>query len=130
MYDDDPQARAADIAQLTQIAARYRTRDTFLTDLSLDPPDETRRPGCASATDDEFTVLSTIHSAKGREWQVVRVLNVVDGCIPTDKATTAEEIEEERRLLYVAMTRARDELDHVVPHRLYAQQPKLGDPHW
>jgi DNA helicase-2/ATP-dependent DNA helicase PcrA len=73
---------------------------------------------CAATLDEDYTILSTIHSAKGQEWRVVRILNVVDGCIPSDMVTHApEEIEEERRLLYVAMTRAKDELDLVVPQR-------------
>jgi DNA helicase II / ATP-dependent DNA helicase PcrA len=61
----------------------------------------------------------------------VRILNVIDGCIPSDMATRApEEIEEERRLLYVAMTRAKDELDLIVPQRFYTyQQPSFGDGH-
>ena len=76
-------------------------------------------------------ILSTIHSAKGQEWKSVYVLNVVDGCIPSDMSTgTAEEIEEERRLLYVAMTRARERLQLVVPQRFYVhQQTGMGDRH-
>ena len=74
---------------------------------------------------------STIHSAKGQEWDAVFVLNVVDGCIPSDMATgRPEEIEEERRLLYVAMSRARDHLHLVQPLRFYVrQQPRHGDAH-
>src|SRR5262245_38750168 len=81
--------------------------------------------------DEDYTILSTIHSAKGQEWRIVRILNVVDGCIPSDMATrTPEEIEEERRLLYVAMTRAKDELDLIVPQRFYTfHQSKVGDQH-
>jgi DNA helicase-2/ATP-dependent DNA helicase PcrA len=81
--------------------------------------------------DEDYTVLSTIHSAKGQEWRIVRILNAVDGCIPSDRATgVSEEIEEERRLLYVAMTRAKDELDVIVPQRFFTyQQTKLGDRH-
>jgi DNA helicase-2/ATP-dependent DNA helicase PcrA len=76
-------------------------------------------------------VLSTIHSAKGQEWHSVYVLNVVDGCIPSDRATgSPEEIEEERRLLYVAMTRAKDDLHLLVPQRFYTHhQPRHGDRH-
>ena len=76
-------------------------------------------------------ILSTIHSAKGQEWKSVYMLNAVDGCIPSDLgAGTTEELEEERRLLYVAMTRAKDLLDLVVPHRFYAtQQSRNGDRH-
>jgi superfamily I DNA/RNA helicase len=76
-------------------------------------------------------VLSTIHSAKGQEWRTVYILNVVDGCIPSDMATTSPaEIEEERRLLYVAMTRAKDDLHLICPHRFFThQQPSVGDRH-
>jgi ATP-dependent DNA helicase UvrD/PcrA len=128
---DDGHLRAADIDQLEQIAAGYESRERFLTELTLDPPDATSGRARASTLDEDYTILSTIHSAKGQEWRVVRILNVVDGCIPSDMATrTSEEIEEERRLLYVAMTRAKDELDLVVPHRFYThRQARFGDGH-
>jgi DNA helicase-2/ATP-dependent DNA helicase PcrA len=128
---DDAHFRAADIAQLEQIAAGYECRERFLTELTLDPPDATSGHARAKSLDEDYTILSTIHSAKGQEWRSVRILNVVDGCIPSDMATrTPEEIEEERRLLYVAMTRAKDELDLIVPQRFYTyQQTKLGDRH-
>ena len=76
-------------------------------------------------------MLSTIHSAKGQEWRIVRILSVVDGCIPSDLAIgTPDEIEEERRLLHVGMTRAQDELDLIVPQRFYShQQARFGDGH-
>jgi DNA helicase-2/ATP-dependent DNA helicase PcrA len=130
MYDD-AYLRAADIAQLEQIAAGYESRERFLTELTLDPPDATSGRARATTLDEDYTILSTIHSAKGQEWRVVRILNVVDGCIPSDMATRApEEIEEERRLLYVAMTRAKDELDLIVPQRFYTfHQSKVGDQH-
>ena len=126
---EEPQTRAADVAQLEQIAGTYKSRERFLTDLTLDPPDATSGRAGTPNLDDEYTILSTIHSAKGQEWKIVRVLNVVDGCIPSDKATgSAQEIEEERRLLYVAMTRAKDELALVVPQRFYVHgQPRNGD---
>ena len=75
--------------------------------------------------------MSTIHSAKGQEWNAVTVLNVVDGCMPSDMATgSAAEIDEERRLLYVAMTRARDHLALMVPLRFHVtQQRHHGDRH-
>jgi DNA helicase II / ATP-dependent DNA helicase PcrA len=128
---DDAQSRAADVVQLAQIAAGYNSRERFLTELTLDPPDATSGRAGAGLKDEDYTILSTIHSAKGQEWRVVRILNVVDGCIPSDRATgTSEEIEEERRLLYVAMTRAKDELDLIVPQRFFThQQAKLGDGH-
>jgi DNA helicase II / ATP-dependent DNA helicase PcrA len=130
IYDDAP-LRVADVAQLGQIAAGYGSRERFLTELTLDPPGATSGRAGADLNDEDYTVLSTIHSAKGQEWRIVRILNVVDGCIPSDRATgTSEEIEEERRLLYVAMTRAKDELDLIVPHRFFThQQAKLGDRH-
>jgi DNA helicase-2/ATP-dependent DNA helicase PcrA len=130
MYDDG-HLRAADIAQLEQIAAGYGSRERFLTELTLDPPDATSGRARAAVLDEDYVILSTIHSAKGQEWRMVRLLNVVDGCIPSDMATrTPEEIEEERRLLYVAMTRAKDELDLVVPQRFFShQQARLGDRH-
>jgi DNA helicase-2/ATP-dependent DNA helicase PcrA len=126
---DDAQARAADLAQLEQIAAGYRTREQFLTDLTLDPPSATSDEAGAPLLDEDYLILSTIHSAKGQEWKSVFVLNAVDGCIPSDLATgSAEEIEEERRLLYVAMTRARDQLDVLVPQRFYTHnQANRGD---
>jgi DNA helicase II / ATP-dependent DNA helicase PcrA len=130
MYDDG-QLRMADITQLEQIAGGYESRERFLTELTLDPPDATSGHARGSTLDEDYTILSTIHSAKGQEWRIVRLLNVVDGCIPSDMATrTQEEIEEERRLLYVAMTRAKDELDLIVPQRFYTyQQSKTGDRH-
>ena len=78
-----------------------------------------------------ISILSTIHSAKGQEWKAVLLLNSVDGCIPADLATgTSAEIEEERRLLYVAMTRAKDHLHLIVPQRFYAHSQRgNGDRH-
>src|SRR5260221_352631 len=97
IYDDAP-SRAADVAQLGQIAAGYGSRERFLTELTLDPPDATSGRAGADLKDEDYTVLSTIHSAKGQEWRIVRILNAVDGCIPSDRATcTSEEIELGRR---------------------------------
>ena len=128
---EDALVRRRDLAQLQQIAATYPSRERFLTELALDPPGATSDEADAPSRDDDYLVLSTIHSAKGQEWKTVHVLNVVDGCIPSDMATaTREEIEEERRLLYVAMTRARDHLHLLVPQRFYAQgQVGSGDRH-
>src|SRR5262245_50694513 len=89
-----------------------------MTELTLDPPDATSDQCGVPLLDEDYLVLSTIHSAKGQEWKSVFVLSVVDGCMPSDLgAGTSAEIEEERRLLYVAMTRARDDLHLVVPQR-------------
>ena len=117
--------------QLEQIAAGYPSRERFLTDLTLDPPDATSDEAGAPLQDEDYLILSTIHSAKGQEWKSVFVLNVVDGCIPSDLGTgTTAEIEEERRLLYVAMTRAKDDLHLVVPQRFFTHgQNAHGDRH-
>ena len=113
---DSVQTRLGDLDQLEQIAASHRSRASFLTDLALDPPEATGGEAGAPMKDEDWLVLSTIHSAKGQEWRAVTVLNVVDGCVPVDLATgTEEEIEEERRLLYVAMTRAKDDLVLMQP---------------
>jgi DNA helicase-2/ATP-dependent DNA helicase PcrA len=128
---DDAAMRLADLVQLEQIAASYASRERFLTELTLDPPSATSDEAGRPTLDEDYLILSTIHSAKGQEWKAVYVLNAVDGCIPSDLATgTCEEIEEERRLLYVAMTRAKDELDIVVPQRFYVhRQSARGDRH-
>ena len=99
--------------------------------MTLDPPDATSDEAGAPLLDEDYLILSTIHSAKGQEWRSVFVLNVVDGCIPSDLATgTAAEIEEERRLLYVAVTRARDELHLLMPQRFFTHgQRAYGDRH-
>jgi ATP-dependent DNA helicase UvrD/PcrA len=115
---EDAALRAADLVQLEQIAAAYPSRERFLTELTLDPANATRGEAGVPLMDEDYLFLSTIHSAKGLEWKAVYLLNAVDGCIPSDLATgTTEEIEEERRLLYVAMTRAKDQLDIIVPQR-------------
>jgi DNA helicase II / ATP-dependent DNA helicase PcrA len=128
---DDAGARKADLVQLEEIAASYPSRERFLTELTLDPPDATSDEAGPAHRDEDYLILSTIHSAKGQEWSSVFVLNVVDGCIPSDLAAgETEEIEEERRLLYVAMTRAKNELDLIVPQRFYVhQQSRRGDRH-
>jgi DNA helicase-2/ATP-dependent DNA helicase PcrA len=129
-YPDAP-GRASDLDQLSKLAAGYGSRALFLTELTLDPPGATSDEAGAPLRDEDYLILSTIHSAKGQEWNAVYVLNVVDGCIPSDMATgCADDIEEERRLLYVAMTRAKDELHLLVPQRFYTrQQVRSGDRH-
>ena len=128
---EDAETRRADLIQLEQIASGYPSRERFLTELTLDPPDATSDQAGMPLLDEDYLILSTIHSAKGQEWKAVFVLNVVDGCIPSDLgAGTSEEIEEERRLLYVAMTRARDDLHLIVPQRFFTHgQHAQGDRH-
>jgi DNA helicase-2/ATP-dependent DNA helicase PcrA len=128
---DDADIRTADLIQLEQIASGYASRQRFLTELTLDPPDATSDQAGVPLRDEDYLILSTIHSAKGQEWTSVYVLNVVDGCMPSDLgAGTSAELEEERRLLYVAMTRAKDELHLMVPQRFFVHgQPVRGDRH-
>jgi DNA helicase II / ATP-dependent DNA helicase PcrA len=127
----DAVVRAGDLDQLQRIAAGYPSRAKFLTDLTLDPPNATTDEAGPPLLDEDYLILSTIHSAKGQEWKAVFLLNVVDGCMPSDMATgSTEDIEEERRLLYVAMTRAKDQLSLMVPQRFYThQQARNGDKH-
>jgi DNA helicase-2/ATP-dependent DNA helicase PcrA len=128
---EDAQTRCADLLQLEQIAAGFATRERFLTELTLDPPDATSGEAGVPLRDEDYLILSTIHSAKGQEWRSVFLLNAVDGCLPADLSTgSTEELDEERRLLYVAMTRAKDQLDIMVPQRFYVhQQAAYGDRH-
>src|SRR6202011_3903056 len=128
---EDSGTRQADLIQLEQIANGYPSRERFLTELTLDPPDATSDQAGVPLLDEDYLILSTIHSAKGQEWKAGFVLNVVDGCIPSDLGTgTSAEIEEERRLLYVAMTRAKDDLHLIVPQRFFVHGQKAkGDRH-
>ena len=128
---DHPAPRHADLEQLARLAAGHATRERFLTELTLDPPQATSDEAGDPLMDEDYLILSTIHAAKGQEWSSVTVLNVVDGCIPGDLATaTPVQLEEERRLLYVAMTRARHHLALMVPQRFYVtQQRRFGDRH-
>lgn len=128
---EDAEVRRADLIQLEQIASGYPSRERFLTELTLDPPDATSDQAGVPLRDEDYLILSTIHSAKGQEWKSVYVLNVVDGCMPSDLgAGTSAELEEERRLLYVAMTRAKDDLHLIVPQRFFTHgQNAQGDRH-
>ena len=128
---DAAEARLGDLEQLEAIAGTYPARANFLDDLSLDPPSATGDYAGPPSLDEDWLVLSTIHSAKGQEWRAVFILDVIDGRIPSDLAVGApDQIEEERRLLYVAMTRARDHLHLVQPLRMFIEkQHRHGDRH-
>jgi DNA helicase-2/ATP-dependent DNA helicase PcrA len=123
--------RLGDLDQLEQLSAQYPSRERFITELTLDPPHATGDLSGPPVLDEDYLVLSTVHSAKGMEWDTVYLLNVVDGSFPSEFATGRSElIDEERRLLYVAMTRARNELQLCVPLKFaLTQQPKSGDGH-
>jgi DNA helicase-2/ATP-dependent DNA helicase PcrA len=123
--------RIGDLDQLELLAGQYPSRERFITELTLDPPQASGDLAGQPLLDEDYLVLSTVHSAKGMEWDTVYVLNVVDGSFPSEFATgRAETIEEERRLLYVAMTRAKDDLMLVQPLKFpLTHQPKQGDAH-
>ena len=128
---DGVDTREADIEQLEQISGRYPTRERFLTELTLDPPSAVGDLAGDPLLDEDYLVLSTVHSAKGQEWDAVFVLNVTDGSFPSEFSTGKPKlIEEERRLMYVAMTRARQSLTLMAPLRFYVtQQRRDGDKH-
>jgi DNA helicase-2/ATP-dependent DNA helicase PcrA len=128
---DGLDTREADLEQLEQISGRYPTRERFLTELTLDPPSAAGDLAGDPLLDEDYLILSTVHSAKGQEWESVFVLNVSDGNFPSEFATGKPQmIEEERRLLYVAMTRAKQSLSLVSPLRYHVtQQRRDGDKH-
>jgi DNA helicase-2/ATP-dependent DNA helicase PcrA len=128
-YDTAP-ARLADLQQLEGVAAAAPSRARFVGDLTLDPPSSTADLAGPPLLDEDWLVLSTVHSAKGGEWEVVHVLHASDGMFPSDMATgDADGIEEERRLLYVAVTRARSVLEVNVPLRYHHKRRPLADAH-
>jgi len=128
---DDASVRRGDLEQLEQLAGSSGSRERFLADLTLDPPEGSGAEAGPPHLDEDYLILSTIHSAKGQEWDSVYLLNAADGCIPSDMATaTVPQIEEERRLLYVAMTRAKNALFVIHPLRFFIrQQSRYGDRH-
>jgi DNA helicase-2/ATP-dependent DNA helicase PcrA len=127
---DAAAARTRDLEQLELLASGSASRGQFLADLTLDPPSSTGDLAGPPQLDEDYLVLSTIHSAKGLEWDVVHVIHAADGMIPSDMSTgDDDEIEEERRLLYVALTRARDALHVIYPQRYYRRPRGLEDPH-
>jgi len=130
MYDG-LDTREADLEQLEQISGRYPTRERFLSELTLDPPSAAGDLAGDPLLDEDYLILSTVHSAKGQEWESVFILNVSDGNFPSEFATGKPEmVEEERRLLYVAMTRAKQSLSLIAPMRYHVtQQRRNGDKH-
>ena len=128
---DDARVRLGDLEQLEQLAAAAPSRAHFLSDLTLDPPQATGAEAGSPHLDEDYLILSTIHSSKGQEWDSVFILNAADGSMPSDLATGhPAQIEEERRLLYVAMTRAKNMLALVHPLRFFVrQQSRFGDRH-
>lgn len=118
-YDDYPK-RMRDLEQLHSMASRYPTLDDFLADLALEPPEPSGGARATIDDEDDLLTLSTIHSAKGLEWKAVFVIWVADGRFPSlYSSTNDEELEEERRLFYVAVTRAKRHLFLTYPTNVY-----------
>jgi len=123
--------RLGDLDQLEVLSGQYPSRERFLTELTLDPPNATSDLAGRPTLDEDYLVLSTIHSAKGMEWDTVYLLNVVDGSFPNEFATGRPELlEEERRLLYVGLTRAQNDLLLLAPLKFHlTSQHRLSDAH-
>jgi len=122
-FPDDYPKRQQGLEQLAQIAANYRTMDQFLADLSLDgdPEDD--------EIDEDALVLSTVHSSKGLEWSAVILIDLVEDRFPSKRAIQRpEDLEEERRLMYVACTRAKEHLSLMVPKTIYNRFNGTSDP--
>jgi DNA helicase-2/ATP-dependent DNA helicase PcrA len=120
---DRAEPRLADLDQLQTIASGYPSRAAFLTALALEPPSATQDLAGPADGDRDALVLSTVHSAKGKEWDAVFVIWAVDGFFPSSRSLGDEdELDEERRLMYVAMTRARDHLAVVHPLNVYGSR--------
>jgi len=127
---DQSHMRTRDLEQLQQIASTFSSRQELLSDLTLDPPASTQDLAGPPLVEEDYLILSTIHSAKGCEWECVYVIHAADGNIPSDMATGSEEqIEEERRLFYVALTRAKDFLEVLFPLKYYHKKHRLSDRH-
>jgi DNA helicase II / ATP-dependent DNA helicase PcrA len=128
---DAVEVRAADLRQLENLSSGFESREKFVTELALDPAAATSDLAGTPLLDEDYLVLSTVHSAKGQEWEAVYLLHVSDGNFPNEFAAgKPEQIEEERRLLYVAMTRAKTSLDLIAPLKYYVtQQSRMGDRH-
>jgi DNA helicase-2/ATP-dependent DNA helicase PcrA len=123
---DDWNKRRKDLEMFQQIAERYRALGPFLSDLTLEPANESVTDITASTADDEKLILSTIHSAKGLEWNSVFVIYALDGRFPSTRAAMSEEsMEEERRLMYVACTRAKEHLYITYPINIYDRDSGL-----
>ncbi|MBL4868460.1 MAG: ATP-dependent helicase [Pseudomonadales bacterium] len=128
---DDAFVRIGDLEQLVEISQQSVSRERFLSELTLDPPTASSDLSQDPHLDDDFLILSTIHSAKGQEWTNVFILNVADGNFPNEFACGSDKaIEEERRLLYVGITRAKQNLHLIQPFKYWVpEQQRYGDRH-
>jgi DNA helicase-2/ATP-dependent DNA helicase PcrA len=128
---DNADIRLRDLSALARVAGGYDARAQAVAELTLDPPTSTSDLAGPPHLDDDYVILSTVHSAKGGEWRVVHLIHAADGMFPSDMALTDREgIEEERRLFYVALTRAREHLYIYAPLRYHHAGPfGRGDAH-
>ena len=126
----DAANRIADLQRLTHAAATRPSLHDALVELALDPPVSASDLAGPPRLDEDYLVISTIHSAKGLEWPIVHLPHLVDGAVPSDMALTSPTgLEEERRLFYVAVTRARDQLYLYAPLRLHHHRTARDDRH-
>lgn len=117
---ENVEPRRRDLEQLQRLVARFPDRRSMLAEITLDPPASTEDFAGDPLLDEDYLILSTIHSAKGLEWKAVYTIHASDGNIPSDMSCGSPElIEEERRLFYVALTRAQDRLYVCFPQRYY-----------
>jgi DNA helicase-2/ATP-dependent DNA helicase PcrA len=127
---DDAAPRLGDLARLVDAAALAPDLAAFAAEVTLDPPASTSDLPGPPHLDDDYLVLSTVHSAKGLEWSRVHVIGLVDGAFPSDMSFgSSEGVAEEQRLFYVAVTRARDELHLHVPLRMPHHRRARDDRH-
>jgi DNA helicase-2/ATP-dependent DNA helicase PcrA len=128
---DNAEVRLADLDALGRLAGGYQSRAGLVAELTLDPPASTGDLAGPPLLDEDYVILSTVHSAKGGEWRVVHLIHAADGMFPSDMATgDRESIEEERRLFYVALTRAQEALHVYAPLRYHHHGPfSRGDAH-
>ncbi|HEX9092405.1 MAG TPA: ATP-dependent helicase, partial [Coriobacteriia bacterium] len=127
---DNATARLRDLEQIERLASRFDDRLQMLAEIALDPPSWAEDLAGPPVLDEDFLILSTMHSAQGLEWDAVYVIHAADGNIPSDMATgSVDEIEEERRLFYVACTRAKDWLYVCFPLRYYTSPWNHTDAH-
>jgi DNA helicase-2/ATP-dependent DNA helicase PcrA len=123
---DDHQKRKKDLEMFQNITERYKEVDALLTDLALEPPNESIVDVESPGPEEEFLTLSTIHSAKGLEWHSVFIIYALEGRFPTMRSVASdEELEEERRLMYVACTRAKENLFITYPMNVYDRESGL-----
>jgi DNA helicase-2/ATP-dependent DNA helicase PcrA len=118
-YPDDYPKRERDLEHFQNITQRYRSLEQMLADMALEPPNDSLDGVLATDEDEGYLTLSTIHSAKGLEWRVVFLIWAAEGRFPGPMSSDFEELEEERRLMYVAGTRARDELYLIYPIHMF-----------